>query len=112
MMKFRKIEIVNSQIAAHPLQKRKNPGRLMKLYYDREIARDKLHKTQIKYQKQQSRKSYYWEEFLNLIEILREFQALEGYLPPEWYYRRLNGLFPLGWLQYRQKLDRGCKIPR
>ncbi len=76
-----KIEIVNSQIAAHPLQKRKNPGRLMKLYYDREIARDKLHKTQIKYQKQQSRKSYYWEEFLNLIEILREFQALEGYLP-------------------------------
>lgn len=76
-----RIEIVNSQIAAHPLQKRKNPGRLMKLYYDREIARDKLHKTQIKYQKQQSRKSYYWEEFLNLIEILREFQALEGYLP-------------------------------
>jgi superfamily II RNA helicase len=76
-----RLEIVNSQISAHPLQKRKNPGRLMKLYYDREIARDKLHKAQIKYQKQQSRKSYYWEEFLNLIEILREFQALDGYLP-------------------------------
>jgi competence protein ComGC len=33
-----RVEIVNSQIAAHPLQKRKNPGRLMKLYSDREIA--------------------------------------------------------------------------
>jgi superfamily II RNA helicase len=76
-----RIEIVNSQIADHPLQQRKNPGRLIKLYHDREITRDRLHKTQIKYQKQQSRKSYYWEEFLDLIEILRQFNALEGYTP-------------------------------
>lgn len=75
------IENVNILIAEHPLQQRKNPGRLIKLFHDREIAKEKLHKAQIKYQKQQSSKSYYWEEFLDLIEILRQFNALEGYTP-------------------------------
>lgn len=76
-----RIQFVNEQIAAHPIGRRKNPGRLLKLYHDREMTRDRLHKTQIKYQKQQSRKSYYWEEFLELIEILRQFNALDGYTP-------------------------------
>ena len=55
----------------------------MKLFYQRQSLREQLHKSQIQLQKQQSRKSYYWEEFLNLIEILREFNALEGYHPTE-----------------------------
>ncbi len=77
----RRIAKVQDQISKHPLESKKNPGRLLKLYYDRDILQEQLHKTQIKYQKQQASKSYYWQEFLDLIEILREFNALEGYLP-------------------------------
>jgi superfamily II RNA helicase len=77
----RRISKVQQQISKHPLEAKKNPGRLVKLYYDRDILQEQLHKTQIKYQKQQASKSYYWQEFLDLIEILREFAALEGYQP-------------------------------
>ena len=76
-----KIEQVLTLIAAHPLSAYKNVGRIIKLCHQRQNLRDQLHRTQIKYQKQQSQKSYYWQEFLDLIEILREFQALEGYNP-------------------------------
>ena len=65
----------------HPLGKRKNPVRLLKIHNDRLRLREELHQNQITYKKHQSRKSYYWEEFLNLIEILRQFQALQEFQP-------------------------------
>lgn len=76
-----RIEEVQALLDNHPLQQRKNPGRLIKLHKHRLSLRDQLHNSQTKYQKQQSRKSYYWQEFLNLIEILREFRALDGFNP-------------------------------
>ncbi|PSF31120.1 DEAD/DEAH box helicase [Aphanothece hegewaldii CCALA 016] len=78
-----RIAIVETQLSQHPLSQRKNIGRLLKSFYHRVTLREQLHKSQIQLQKQQSRKSYYWEEFLNLIEILREFNALDGYHPTQ-----------------------------
>ena len=72
---------VQAQLEKHPLSTRKNPGRLLKIHHQRLLLREQLHQEQINFKKHQSRKSYYWEEFLNLIEILRQFKALDGYLP-------------------------------
>jgi superfamily II RNA helicase len=74
-------EQVQASLDRHPLQQRKNPGHLIKLHYHRLDLREELYRSQSKYQKQQAHKSYYWQEFLNLIEILREFKALDGYIP-------------------------------
>ena len=74
-------DAIQAQIDAHPLQQVSRPNQLLKKQQKRLQLREKLHKTQIKYQKQKSNQSYYWEEFLNLIKVLQEFEALEGYNP-------------------------------
>jgi superfamily II RNA helicase len=76
-----KLDRVRREIDQHPVQQANNPNRLLKKYQQRLQLREKLHKTQIKYQKQKSNQSYYWEEFLNLISVLQEFEALNGYSP-------------------------------
>ena len=76
-----RLDSVQKQIYEHPIQKIDHPNRLLKKHNKRLQLREKLHKTQIKYQKQKSNQSYYWEEFLNLINVLQEFEALEGYSP-------------------------------
>ncbi|MGL5939597.1 MAG: DEAD/DEAH box helicase [Waterburya sp.] len=75
------LEQIQQQIEAHPVQQVDNPNRLLKKHSKRIQLRDKLHITQIKYQKQKLNQSYYWEEFLNLIAVLQEFAALEEYTP-------------------------------
>jgi superfamily II RNA helicase len=76
-----RLDAVQQQIDAHPLRKWDNPNRLLKKQQTRQALQEKLHRTQIKYQKQKSNQSYYWDEFLNLITVLQEFNALEGYNP-------------------------------
>ena len=76
-----RLDTVHKKIDEHPVQKIDNPNRLLKKHNKRLQLREKLHKTQIKYQKQKSNQSYYWEEFLNLISVLQEFEALEEYNP-------------------------------
>ena len=76
-----RLDSVQKQIDEHPIQKIDHPNRLLKKHNKRLQLREKLHKTQIKYQKQKSNQSYYWEEFLNLISVLQEFEALEEYSP-------------------------------
>ncbi|MBW4536805.1 MAG: DEAD/DEAH box helicase [Pleurocapsa minor HA4230-MV1] len=76
-----KLDRLQREIDCHPVQQVDNPNQLLKKYQKRLQLRDKLHKTQIKYQKQKSNQSYYWEEFLNLIEVLQEFEALKEYSP-------------------------------
>lgn len=75
------VDKVQTQLDNHPLQKHKSPGNLIKRHKQRVILRGKLHKTQLNYQKHKSYSSYYWEEFLNLIEVLREFEAISGFTP-------------------------------
>ncbi|MDJ0588821.1 MAG: DEAD/DEAH box helicase [Pleurocapsa sp. MO_226.B13] len=76
-----KLDTVNQKIDEHPIQQVDNPNRLLKKHNKRLQLREKLHKTQVKYQKQKSNQSYYWEEFLNLINVLQEFEALQEYNP-------------------------------
>ncbi|MEO0835070.1 MAG: DEAD/DEAH box helicase [Cyanobacteria bacterium J06642_3] len=76
-----KLDLVHRKIDQHPIQQVDNPSRLLKKHKQRLQLREKLHKTQIKYQKQKSNQSYYWSEFLNLINVLQEFGALEEYNP-------------------------------
>ena len=76
-----KSDLVQNQIDAHPVQQVDKSTRLLKKHKKRLQLREKLHKIQIKYQKQKSNQSYYWSEFLNLIDVLQEFGALEEYSP-------------------------------
>ena len=76
-----RIDAVQKQIDKHPLGKWDNPNKLLKKQQTRQALQEKLHRTQIKYQKQKSNQSYYWDDFLNLITVLQEFNALDGYKP-------------------------------
>ena len=76
-----KLDKVYQELDRHPVEQVSNPNRLLKKHNRRLQLREKLHKTQIKYQKQKFNQSYYWEEFLNLIKVLQEFEALEEYSP-------------------------------
>ena len=76
-----KLDGIYQELDRHPVQQTSNPNRLLKKHNRRLQLREKLHKTQIKYQKQKFNQSYYWEEFLNLIKVLQEFDALEEYSP-------------------------------
>ena len=76
-----KLDGIYQQLDRHPVEQVSNPNRLLKKHNKRLQLREKLHKTQIKYQKQKFNQSYYWEEFLNLIKVLQEFDALEEYSP-------------------------------
>ena len=83
-------EISNQQNKINDIEKslksvfsinRKNTAQLFKSYYERLELKEKLYSKQIKFQKLQSNRSYYWQEFLNLIEVLRDLGALENYTP-------------------------------
>ena len=76
-----KLDAVQKQIDKHPVQQIDKPDRLLKKHKKRLQLREKLNKIQIKYQKQKFNQSYYWSEFLNLIQVLQEFGALEEYSP-------------------------------
>ncbi|MBF2021197.1 MAG: DEAD/DEAH box helicase [Hydrococcus sp. C42_A2020_068] len=76
-----RIDRVRANLDNHPLQQQKNPARLLKLHQRRLTIREQLYRSHAKYQNQQAHKSYYWQDFLNLIEILREFRALDGLVP-------------------------------
>ena len=76
-----RLDAVQSKLDEHPLRQVDHPNRLLKKHKQRLQLREQLHKTQIKYQKHKSNQSYYWEEFLNLIKVLQEFKALDGYSP-------------------------------
>ena len=76
-----RLDAINKKIDEHPVQQVNNPNRLLKKHNKRLQLREKLQKIQIKYQKQKSNQSYYWSEFLNLIKVLQEFEALDEYSP-------------------------------
>jgi superfamily II RNA helicase len=75
------VEDLQREQENHPLRQWGNPGRLLDRYHKRAALREQLNQTQTKYQRHQLSRSYYWEEFLNLIEVLRALNALEEYTP-------------------------------
>ncbi len=76
-----KLNKVKDKIDSHPLQKYPKTGYLIKKNQKRQSFKDKLRKSQAQYKRHKNNSSYYWEEFLNLIQVLQEFEALEEYTP-------------------------------
>jgi len=76
-----RVDHVQKILDTHPLQKHKHPQRIIENYHQRVMLREELEKRQIEYQRLQSRQSYYWQEFLDLIAILQELEALDGFSP-------------------------------
>jgi superfamily II RNA helicase len=76
-----RINRIQEKIDSHPFSQQKNPTRLLKLHRQRLKLREQLHISHVRFHKLQSRQSYYWEEFLNLIDILGEFKAFNGHEP-------------------------------
>ncbi len=76
-----KLDALAREIDRHLVHQLDKPSKILKKHQKRLQLREKLHKTQIKYQKQKSNQSYYWSEFLNLINVLQEFEALTEYSP-------------------------------
>lgn len=77
----KRIEVAKKQFEEHPLRQLENLPRLLKSYQKRQTLKQQLKKIQNQYQRHKSTSSYYWDEFLALVEILREFDALDGYHP-------------------------------
>ncbi|MEM1366844.1 MAG: DEAD/DEAH box helicase [Cyanobacteria bacterium P01_H01_bin.15] len=72
---------VESLLAKHPLSQQPNPETILAAFEERQTLQIQLHKSQTRYQKQEARRSYYWDEFMNLVEVLRHFGALDEYTP-------------------------------
>lgn len=78
---IQRIEELEGAIASHPLDKIENIAQILKNNRKRQQLKQELSRIQSQYQRYKANSSYYWQEFLALIEILREFGALEGYTP-------------------------------
>ena len=72
---------VEQALAKHPLDKVPHISKILKNHRQRQQLKQELTKIQNQYQRYKASSSYYWEEFISLIDILREFGALEGYIP-------------------------------
>ncbi|MBE9115154.1 DEAD/DEAH box helicase [Lusitaniella coriacea LEGE 07157] len=76
-----RVERLTAKLENHPLHQWGNSKNLLKRYKKRLALREQLKQSQSKYQRHQLNRSYYWQDFLNLIEILREFGALDEFVP-------------------------------
>ena len=76
-----RMRLVKEDIDNHPLNQFGNPGSIVKRHHRRLALREEVHQHQLKYRQHQSNQSYYWQDFLSLIEVLQEFEALDGYTP-------------------------------
>jgi len=72
---------VQAKFAASPLSQQDKPGKLLKRHQRRKDLRKELNRRQTLYRQHANKRSYYWQDFLNLIEVLQEFRALDGYTP-------------------------------
>jgi superfamily II RNA helicase len=75
------IEKIQQEINQHRLHQVENISHLLRRFNNRQRLKQKLIKIQAQYQKHKSSSSYYWDEFLDLIQILREFGALDQFTP-------------------------------
>jgi len=78
----KRIEAVENLVKQHPLDKVEKIGQLMRNNSKRQTLKQELTTIQNQYQKVISHSSYYWQEFLALVEILREFGALKELFEP------------------------------
>ena len=81
MEQQQRIERVEKQFQEHPLQSLDNLADFLKRHKKRQTIKQQRKEIQTQYQRYKAHSSYYWQEFLALVEILREFEALEGFTP-------------------------------
>ena len=72
------VDAVKAQIDAHPLRQLGNPSNLVKRQRRRLALQEEINQRQAQYRENQA---HHWQEFLNLIEILRGFGCLEDMTP-------------------------------
>lgn len=77
----KRLDAVVAQIEANPLSQEKNPDKILKRYQQQEELRKKLQRSQSLFRQHSSKRSYYWQDFLNLIKVLQDFRALDGNHP-------------------------------
>ncbi|WP_204104653.1 MULTISPECIES: DEAD/DEAH box helicase [Spirulina sp. CCY15215] len=75
-----RLEAVGEQLQNHPLMQWGKPGKLLKRNKYRSELRSQLRDRQEKYKDYQT---HHWREFMSLVKVLREFQALDGYEPTD-----------------------------
>ena len=73
-----KIASLEAQLAQLPLQKLGNPTKLLKRHQKRQTLRQELGERQNLAREHQSQ---HWQEFLNIVNVLREFGALDDAAP-------------------------------
>jgi superfamily II RNA helicase len=74
----KRLTAVTEQLTNHPLHQFGKPGKLIKRHKRRLDLKETIHQLQTEYRDNQS---YHWQEFLNLVEVLRQFSALVEYAP-------------------------------
>jgi superfamily II RNA helicase len=72
------VDAVKDQLDNHPLQYWGNPANLLKRHKRRLALHEEIHERQAQYRDNQA---HHWQEFLNLIEVLRAFGCLDNMTP-------------------------------
>jgi superfamily II RNA helicase len=72
------VEKLKSKLENHPIWKAGNPATLLKRYRRQFVLEEEIKDLQDKLKGQLDR---HWQEFLNLIEVLRQVNGLQGILP-------------------------------
>ncbi|MFW6358471.1 MAG: DEAD/DEAH box helicase [Chroococcales cyanobacterium] len=73
-----RMEAIQAQADNHPLEQWGKPSKLLKRHKRRLALRQEISDLQAEYRENQT---HHWQEFLNLVQVLREFNALEGFTP-------------------------------
>lgn len=76
-----RITALESQLSSDPLSQKRDPQSLLARFQQRQELRQELYRRQNLYQQHSSKRSYYWQDFLSLIQVLQYFGALEGHTP-------------------------------
>ncbi len=72
------VEAVKAQLEAHPIRQLGNPSNILKRQRRRLALQEEINQRQAQFRENQA---HHWQEFLNLIEILRAFGCLEDVKP-------------------------------
>jgi superfamily II RNA helicase len=72
------VEAVKAQLDAHPVRQWGNPSNLLKRQKRRAALQEEINQRQVQYREHQA---HHWQEFLNLIDILRAFGCLDDVRP-------------------------------
>jgi superfamily II RNA helicase len=72
------VDAVKAQLDAHPVRQLGNPSNLLKRHRRRLALQEEINERQAQFRENQA---HHWQEFLNLIEILRAFGCLEDVKP-------------------------------